>query len=182
MIWFTSDYHLSHENIIDYTNRPFADVELMNKTIIGNLKKCLKKNDVLYFLGDITFKETIAKDFFSTFNKFEIHFIIGNHDSNDVIKIVKKYCKSVSYIKDIIIENQAITLCHYARRVWNKSHFNAWQLHGHSHAKIFSNGKQYDVGVDNNNFFPVSFEKLKDIMEERPNNLKFITPENRNKK
>ena len=67
-------------------------------------------------------------------------------------------------------------------RVWHRSHYNAWQLYGHSHAKLEPIGKQYDVGVDNNNFMPVSFNELVEIMDKQPNNFNYIPPENRNRK
>jgi calcineurin-like phosphoesterase family protein len=178
MNWFTADFHLSHQNIIRYCNRPFENVKQMNETILINLEESLLQGDILYYLGDLTFKEAVAKDFFKRFNKFEIHYIIGNHDNSKVLKIAKNYCKSVSNLKDVEIEGISITLCHYAMRVWNKSHFNAWQLFGHSHATLSPIGKQYDIGVDNNSFKPVSFEQLEIIMAKLPDNIDFIPPEN----
>jgi calcineurin-like phosphoesterase family protein len=64
-------------------------------------------------------------------------------------------------------------------RAWNKSHFNAWQLYGHSHGTLNPLGKQYDVGVDNNGFKPVSLDSLDKIMAKMPNNINFIPPEKR---
>ena len=176
MIFFTADLHLSHKNILKYCNRPFKDIEDMNRTILQNLEESLRPKDTLYFLGDLTFKEKIAHEFFEKFSEIEIHFIIGNHDSKDVIKIAQEYCTSVEHLKNIKIEGQHITLCHYAMLVWNKSHFNSWQLFGHSHGRLsFAElGKQYDVGVDNNGFYPVSFDRLLGIMKERPNNFNYI--------
>ena len=180
MIWFSADYHLGHKNIIKYCNRPFSDVKEMDEIIITNLKKVLKPNDTLYFLGDLTFKKEIAQEFFETFSKIHIHFIIGNHDSKQIINLVKENCASVSKLKDIKIEGQKITLCHYAMRVWHKSHFNAWQLYGHSHGTLDPIGKQWDVGIDKNNFFPVSYGEIINIMEKLPNNFNFIPLEKRN--
>ncbi len=71
--------------------------------------------------------------FYIIIKNIEIHFIIGNHDSSNIIRIANENCASVSHMKDIKNEGQSLTLCHYAMRVWNKSHFNAWQLYGHSH-------------------------------------------------
>ncbi len=181
MIWFTADYHLSHKNIIKYCNRPCKNIEEMDKIILINLEKSVKSADVLYFLGDLTFKEKKAQEFFEKFQDIEIHFITGNHDSKAVIKLAEKYCSSVSRLKDIIIEEQPITLCHYAMRVWNKSHFNAGQLYGHSHGNLNPIGKQYDIGVDNNRFFPVSLEELHIIMNKLPNNFNYIPPEKRDR-
>jgi len=182
MKWFTADYHLSHSNIIRYVNRPFNDVDMMNKVILDNLEQRLQKTDVLYYLGDLTFKKKVAKAFFERFNKVEIHYVIGNHDKHEILKVAKKYCKSVSHLKDIQVKNHNITLCHYAMRVWNKSHLNSWQLYGHSHGNLNPIGKQYDVGIDNNDFKPVSLDKIEEIMERSPNNFNYIAPKNRQSK
>jgi calcineurin-like phosphoesterase family protein len=55
MIYFSADWHLGHKNIIKYCNRPFKTVEDMDSTIWINAYKVLKPNDVLYYLGDLTF-------------------------------------------------------------------------------------------------------------------------------
>jgi len=164
MIWFTADYHLSHQNIIKYCNRPFSNVKEMNATIIKNLESKIKQGDTLYFLGDLSFKKDVALLFFETFADIEIHFIIGNHDHTDVINLAEEYCSSISRLKEIQIENQSITLCHYALRVWNKSHYSTWQLQGHSHGNLDPLRYQYDVGIDNNNFYHISFQQIKSIM------------------
>jgi len=177
--WFTADFHLSHKNIIKYCNRPFKDVEQMDTVILTNLETSLESGDTLYYLGDLTFKEETGKEFFKRFKDLKIYYIIGNHDNPKVLKIAEQYCISISNLIDIEIEDISITLCHYAMRVWNKSHFNAWQLYGHSHGTLNPIGKQYDVGVDNNMFKPISLTELIRIMKETPNNLNYIPPEKR---
>ena len=176
MIWFSADYHLSHKNIIHYCNRPFKTVKEMDNEILVNLFRSMGSGDTLYYLGDLTFKIPIAKSFFASIQNsdIKIHYIIGNHDKPEVIELARLNCDSVSNLKDIKLEEKPITLCHYAMRVWNKSHFNSWQLYGHSHGALAPIGKQYDVGVDNNEFKPVSFEDLKIIMENLPNNFNYI--------
>jgi len=176
MIWFTADFHLSHNNIIKYCNRPFKSVKEMDAMIMGNIEDLVKSSDMLYYLGDLTFSPSVARCFFDRFSDQQIHFIIGNHDTRLTIKIAKEYCISVAYIKDIKIKEQPITLCHYAMRVWNKSHYNAWQLYAHSHGMLPPLGKQYDVGVDNNNFRPISSEELTRRLEKQPDNSNYIHP------
>jgi len=63
-------------------------------------------------------------------------------------------------------------------RVWNRSHFNSWQLYAHSHGGLRPIGKQYDIGVDGDNYYPVSFDKLRTIMDKKQNNFNYIVPEN----
>jgi len=182
MEWFTADYHLSHKNIIRYVDRPFEDVDLMNEVIISNLELSVDKGDILYYLGDLTFKKETALSFFDRFQDLKIHYVIGNHDKEQIIQVANKFCESVSNLKDIFIYNQNITLCHYAMRVWNKSHLNSWQLYGHSHGTLKPIGKQYDVGVDNNDFKPLSFREIKKIMDKAPNNMNYIPLEKRKSK
>ena len=181
MIWFSADYHFSHKNIIKYCNRPFSDVDDMDNTIMINLKNAIKSGDTLYYLGDLTFDKYIAEDFFQNFRHIKIHYISGNHDSKKVLTIASEYCVSMSEIKDIKVEGTPITLCHYAMRVWNKSHFNAWQLYGHSHGTLEPVGKQYDIGVDTNDFKPISYDYLLELMNAKPDNFNYIPPENRDR-
>ena len=55
MIWFTSDLHLNHMNILKYEpiSRPFDTVEEMNETLIGNWNACVKDDDTVFILGDL---------------------------------------------------------------------------------------------------------------------------------
>ena len=61
MIYFTSDQHLGHPAIISMQNRPFQDVEDMNRTIINNYNSVVHKDDVVYILGDICHRLPVEK-------------------------------------------------------------------------------------------------------------------------
>ena len=67
-----------------------------------------------------------------------------------------------------------MTLCHFSMRVWPKSHYDSWNLYGHSHNCLPGEGKSMDVGVDAHGFAPVSFEEVKTIMEQRPHNFNWL--------
>lgn len=56
MIWFTSDTHLGHANAIEFTNRPFSDIEAMNRTLIANINAFVQARDELCILGDFGFR------------------------------------------------------------------------------------------------------------------------------
>jgi len=51
-IFFTSDHHFGYKNIIKFCNRPFADVESMNETMIAKCNKRVGEEDEVYHLGD----------------------------------------------------------------------------------------------------------------------------------
>lgn len=170
MLFFTSDLHLGHKNVIRYCNRPFTSVEEMDNTIITNWNNIISSTDEVYVLGDICFGDKL--NFYMNQLNGTKTLICGNHDRNR--GQYKKYFKDVKDLLTIKHEGNYVVLCHYAMRVWEKSHFNSWHCYGHSHGTLESWGKSYDVGVDNNNFTPVSFEQLKTIMNNLPNNFNWI--------
>jgi calcineurin-like phosphoesterase family protein len=73
-----------------------------------------------------------------------------------------------------MIEEVYVVACHYAMKVWPRSHYNSWQLFDHSHGTLEPIGKQWDVGVDDNNLSPVSFEELRAVMRTRPDNADLV--------
>lgn len=54
-VWFISDPHFDHTNIIKYCNRPFGSVEEMNEVILRNWRETVTPDDVVYFVGDMAF-------------------------------------------------------------------------------------------------------------------------------
>jgi len=169
MKWFTADLHLGHKNILKLCNRPFKTIEEMDKTIEDNFVNRIKKGDMLYILGDLSWHPELAQKFLTTV-KGEKHFIIGNHDNKEIITVAEKYCVSVSGLEYVREQKERMILCHYPMRRWRRSYNNTWQLHGHCHGRLPEIGKQYDVGVDCNGFAPVSFDEIVKIMNTKSDN------------
>ncbi len=96
-IYVISDTHFNHKNIIDYCNRPFKDIDEMNNTIIYNWNRIVKKDDIVYHLGDFFLGSKFdLKDIVDRLNG-AIYLIRGNHDRLTVksyedcgIKVLKK--------------------------------------------------------------------------------------------
>src|SRR5208282_6454505 len=133
MIWFTSDFHLGHENIIKYCDRPFANAKEMDKTILDNFFSMVKKGDTVFFLGDLSFHEDVIKSTLMAIAMAGIDFnvIVGNHDNADAIARFSyhQFKKNVYSMLDTEIEGQPITLCHYPMLTFNRSHYGAWQMY-----------------------------------------------------
>jgi len=184
MIWFSSDQHLGHTNIMKYCDRPFDSVEEMDEIIISNTVTCFMSGDTIYLLGDLSFNLELAENFLLKIKKIgvQMHYIRGNHDKNLKDAMLLEYCDSVSSLKDIHVkyknEDYRITLCHYPMYSWKYSHYGAWMLFGHHHNRrkdenIFR-GKMMNVGVDVNNFMPVSFDCVIDHMEMQKDNWDLV--------
>lgn len=190
--YFTSDWHLDHERSLRFPARTsFSTHKELENIILNNTFEVLKPNDNIYYIGDLRWnsnKEWLDT-FFSSFKKKRInfHWILGNHD-----KVPEGYhhsaLVSLAYIKDVIVQKQPITLCHYPMLVWNKSHYNSWQLHGHIHLKDSTynkwlkldmngdipSGKRFNVNVEFHDWKPWSFDELKVEMDKLYDNWDLI--------
>ena len=172
MYFFISDEHYGHRNMTDegknYTNRPFSTVKEMDETLITNNNNVVHKEDIVVHGGDFTLiknKKLIYEKYINRLNGKHI-FLRGSHD----------YWLNNSYheIWERNIHGKYIVVCHYAMRVWARSHYNSMHLYGHSHGNLEPVGKQHDIGVDNNDFYPLSENKIFEIMDKRPDNFNLV--------
>lgn len=80
MIYFTSDQHFGHENIIKLSGRPFDNIEQMNETIVKNWNNIVEEDDTVYIIGDFALNSQDHKKYWNKLlgNKVLIQ---GNHDN-----------------------------------------------------------------------------------------------------
>ena len=158
--FYTSDEHMLHPNIIKYCSRPFSNVTEMTETIIENHNEVVKDGDITVHVGDFTLAGVeVAKSIIGRLNGDHV-FVIGNHD---------KWLKNKApHLWEKTIEGQHIVCSHYPMYSWPKSHYGSWLLYGHHHGRFSIQCKAIDVGVDTNNFYPYSFEQIKQLMDSKP--------------
>ena len=167
MIYFTSDFHLGHSGIITMQDRPFATVDEMDRVLLTNYNAVVRKNDTVYILGDIChhMQADAANEIIGRMNGKK-YLLVGNHD--------KKYDPTLfAEIKDFMtvsLNGTYFALMHYPMLSWPKKNSGSIQLHGHIHARADYNVKnredgirRYDVGVDANDYFPVSLKRIMDF-------------------
>lgn len=162
-VFFTSDTHFRHKNIIRFSNRPFATVEDMEEGLIERWNRVVGRKDDVYHLGDFAFgPEDVVRQIVARLNG-RIHLIWGNHDSNAVRK---SSCWSSSQpVHELKLDGKLIVLSHYAHRVWNKMHYGSFMLYGHSHGGLPGNSQSLDVGCDAWDYTPVTFEQCLERMK-----------------
>lgn len=166
MYFFTADEHYGHANIIRYCDRPFGSVEVMDEELIRRHNSVVKSGDAVIHAGDFTLRDKVfAWNTIARLNGSHF-FLVGSHD--------RWLPKNTPYILENTINGVFMVVCHYAMRTWRKSHYNSIHLYGHSHGRLDPIGKQWDIGVDNNNFYPLSFDDIVDIMKSRPDNPNLI--------
>ena len=205
-LFFTSDSHFHHTKIIEFCNRPFSSVEEMDEKLIEKWNSVIKPEDTVFHLGDFAWGGSqVWNDVLNKLNG-HIHLILGNHDMKNLRQGYMEKFESVSFQKQIYVENRCIYLNHYPflcyGGVYRTGDQAVWQLFGHVHSQPQHYGleniddeevreiltkdlarlqylypTQYDVGVDNNDYTPVSFDQIKtkiiDQMEKSKENEVF---------
>lgn len=167
MIYFTSDMHFDYAPVIELCNRPFNTVLEMNETLIANWNKKVTDKDEVYILGDIgmTRKWVLLEPHLKKLNGKK-HLIRGNHDGflKDK-KFDNTYFDKVKDYYELKYRGKLFILSHYPMCDWKMKYNGAIHLYGHIHANDSAFlqaqfGKCYHVGVDSNNFSPVSIEEV----------------------
>jgi calcineurin-like phosphoesterase family protein len=166
MYFFTADEHYNHNKEWLWGPRGFNNVKDHDLGMIDNHNSVVTKNDITIHAGDFAFakKEIVYKDYVRNLNGNHI-FIKGSHD---------RWLKSAHEIYQKNFDDNYIVVCHYCMRTWARSHYNSWHLYGHSHGRLSPIGKSWDIGVDNNEYFPVSLDEIKKIMSARPDNPNYM--------
>ncbi|MHB1485325.1 MAG: metallophosphoesterase [Saccharofermentanales bacterium] len=169
MIYFTSDLHLGHANIIKLCNRPFSDLDEMNETLISNWNSRVTNGDKVYIVGDLIFRSSIRPETYLDRLKGKKHLILGNHDKSWINKIdTSKYFISVGNMQSIGDGKRKIILCHYPMMSWESMSKPSYLIFGHMHNNTKANYWELlksmpcalNAGVEINNYVPVSFDEL----------------------
>ena len=169
--YIISDTHFNHSNIIKYCNRPFKDVNDMNESIINNWNSIVKKEDIVYHLGDFFLGSKFElKDIVSRLNG-QIYLIKGNHD--------RLTTKSYEDSGIIVLKGAPIILDEYKVMLSHKplpdSMIKAGYInvHGHIHDKrlediyddSFSKFKHINVSCDVCDYRPILMEDLRSCVK-----------------
>lgn len=111
-VWYWSDQHFNHKNIIKYCNRSFNTKEEMNAWLINVYNQKVKPTDVVYFLGDTFFCGiNKAQHIMSKLQGYKI-LIKGNHDHGPN-KMKRIGFDEVYYSLTKTIGNYEVNLCHF---------------------------------------------------------------------
>lgn len=147
-IWFTSDTHFGHKRLASI--RGFESTIDMDNCIVDTWNAQVKKNDLVYHLGDFSLTgpdKTI--EILKSLNG-KIYLIRGNHDQIADRKTVTPFFVWIKDVHYFAIQDQKIFLSHYAHRVWRSDYRGSWHLYGHSHGNLPDNlnSKSTDIGWD----------------------------------
>lgn len=79
MIYFSSDQHYWHSNVIKYCARPYETTEAMNEDLVNKWNSVVKPEDTVYVLGDFSLAFRPVEIYPHRLNGNKI-LVPGNHD------------------------------------------------------------------------------------------------------
>jgi calcineurin-like phosphoesterase family protein len=150
----------------------------MDKMLIRLWNEVVGADDIVYHLGDFTLGGLSKFKAITCQLNGKLRILPGSHDHGWLKNYDDSVCTAHGHLVELLPplvslevpglntgrHSQVIVLCHYAMRVWDRSHYGSWHLHGHSHGKLPRYERSYDVGVDSNVYRPVNLERVAQII------------------
>lgn len=164
-IFLISDLHLNHKNIIKHCHRPFSSVEEMNKKMARRWNTTVNKNDIVFFVGDLDFKD--SSGYWITHLNGRKTFIEGNHDvvKNKEGMIIYHKIRGAVHHKTLNYRGYSFYLVHDPDEV--PVDWNGWVIHGHKHNNNISKypfidgeSKRINVSVELIDYKPLNIDRL----------------------
>lgn len=177
-LWFTSDWHIGHSNIIKHANRPFGDVEEMNATILQRYRALVAPEDTVWFLGDIAWKP-VYLDLLADLPGHKI-LVRGNHDrATDTAMRQRAGFENIYDGAMMDLFGVKCRLSHYPYAGYSSDPRYLERrpervpgevlIHGHSHVppekRINAAFRSVNIGVDAWDFFPVSVREVVECID-----------------
>jgi calcineurin-like phosphoesterase family protein len=183
-VFFTSDTHFGHKNILRFCQRPWEDIKSHNEGLIELWNSVVGDDDIIFHLGDVCWFNA-RHDTLKLIKKLkgQIYIVPGNHDTIQQFELCKDLPNfhllsdvCTVYLRDVYIQHPIeLVLSHYPLMTWSHRDHKALQFFGHIHSGPRSTCKfdcdlplfsyQYDVGCDNNDYKPIEIRELCDKLD-----------------
>lgn len=160
-VFFTSDHHFGHKQIINYESRPFIDVEQMNEVMIERWNEVVQPADTLFHLGDFSFLNKAATaEIVKRLHGYKI-LILGNHDRGRSRKWwLEAGFDEVSEYP--LIYKDFFFLSH--EPMYMNHHMPYVNVHGHIHGRKYEGKHHFNICVEHWNYKPLTFEQIRDTV------------------
>jgi len=168
-IWFTSDHHFGHANVIKYCRRPFESLHHMHRVLIDKWNAVVADGDVVYHLGDFAMGDpALWFQYCQALHGTKI-LIRGNHDRGvgrmRAVGFAEVYNNVVIEVAGIRVWMNHYPLDTQGHRPAAPSAFDI-ALCGHVHQRWLVHGGCVNVGVDVWNFTPTGILELMRVRQE----------------
>lgn len=185
-LWFRSDDHFNHKRIREFENRPFDSLRAMNEALIARHNALVEPHHIVFDTGDLVMGDFDEGLEYAAQLNGDKYVKLGNHDRGSAAgrnrpgyaeRFRKKYEDAgftvLSDLEEttITIGGRTVVISHYP--YGNEDHTERERhtalrpvdrglplIHGHIHSLRRISGRMFNVGVDVNDFAPVSEEEI----------------------
>jgi calcineurin-like phosphoesterase family protein len=131
-IFFISDTHFSHRNVLHYDSRPWTDIRQHDDDLVDKWNSKVDKSDTVYHLGDFALAgRQRQNDLIQRLNG-KIYLVLGNHDKKHLVGVEYFVPKRTSE-PDLVINEKRIKISHYPFDLVMDLSYTDVYLFGHSH-------------------------------------------------
>lgn len=187
-IYFSSDQHFGHKNVLRFCQRPYETTKEMGKALIDNWNSKVTNNDIIFVLGDFFWfhgrheiKKVVDK-----LNGKTIYIVPGNHCKRTAYELCDERVQLLDDISALYIREVGkpqvkyeVYVSHMPLMTWPHRERGSYNFFGHIHSGPrslsqvdqdlpFHKGLQYDIGVDNNEYTPIELEEIINILKKEP--------------
>lgn len=202
MIWVTSDLHFGHMQIVKYEPKRKEvlgeTIAEHDETLLKRINSKVKPDDILIILGDFSLSSgQVVRDYRARIHCKNVQLVVGNHDKHSQSFYQNAGFSVVCYEMTLKICTEYVRLRHHPyRKPWWRTIF-PWQykerdrnkrpinrggflLHGHVHSRQAQRiiGRRINVGVDMNNYYPLSMKDLEKLISQTKEKEKKAKKEN----
>lgn len=159
-LYFTADWHIGHQNVLKFDNRPYPDLQTMHEALIKNFNMLVPNHGITIFAGDMGLcSNGLLKSIMDKLNGTKV-LVRGNHDGN----MYSMYAAGFDVVTDKFqfnIGQNIVTVTHcplqgimredttnmvgaipgdnWHKETWHKDKFSIedfgqFHLHGHIHS------------------------------------------------
>lgn len=152
-VYFISDLHLGHKNILNFARPEFSSLDEMHNCIIESWNKVVTKRDVVFVLGDVCFDHRYLPLLDKLLGMKRL--ILGNHDKfkhGELFKYFHTVHGALSYKQNMLTHIPI-----------HPDEFYRWRynIHGHLHAYNLKDPRYINVNIDMmRGYTPVPFDTL----------------------
>lgn len=168
MIYYISDLHFGHRNVIGMGGRPFETIEEMDETLIRLWNERVTDEDDAYIVGDFAYRNGNTSSWYLRRLKGRKHLVIGNHDRHTIQDTKAMECfASVDKMMCIVDNDRVVSLSHFPVAEWNGKLRGGYHVYGHLHCRrddvyefMSRFGKALNAGCMINGYRPGTLDEL----------------------
>ena len=164
-VWLWSDLHLGHDNIIRYTERPFANAEEMDSCLYANWQATVGKDDTLVFVGDMAMRKAVGTHTWQRVRSaagVAKHLVIGNHDLTGSGELRVDGFDDICAV--LCIDGDPPLLC--THMPLDEVPAGCVNVHGHTHAEPPRASRHINVSVEQLDYRPIALSRIRALARE----------------